>query len=131
MLIPMTHPAWNEWFDAHQFAGDIVEWEPGMTRPNPLDVWDWEVALWMIVRGYDVTATYHGSMAYNYTVGYKGHNDVLFLYRYTLPDLTIWGEPEKEEEHLEVNPEISPFLLMDYYDKQLKSHMEGIDVCTG
>lgn len=121
-----THPAWAEWFAAHPFAGEIVAWEAGAKRPNECDVWEHEVALWMIVRGYedDVQVRYESSLLNEYPLGYQLQRDVTFVYRYTLPPLTVEAAPEVEEEYLAVNPAIDPAAMVAYYARTLQGWAE-------
>ena len=90
--IPLcVHPAWVEWYEVHPEAGNVVPWAPGKVKEQPNDVWDWQVALFMNVRGYEVTRT--EEFAVLVTDQRTGETDWQPGYRYNLPpDLIPYEE---------------------------------------
>lgn len=121
VVATVIHPAWQEYFAENPDVIGFTSWVPGAERQEG-SVWDWEVALWMHVRGYssDVQRVCMGwlpgkepfaSWAYP-TSGSE-------WYRYILPPYIVEASQEPDEERLPVNPDIAPFALVDYHARNV------------
>lgn len=113
-----VHPAWRAIVDLHPRMCGVQAWAPGNTR-MPGFVWDWEIALSMIVRGYgsDITRAPGGwragatpPEAWNYP--FEGG----CWYRYILPPVEV--SVCEDFDVLPLNPDIDLQLITDYYERQ-------------
>ena len=88
------HPAWVEWYDEHPDAGAVIPWAPGKHKPETNDVWDWQVALFMTVRGYGGEIRRTEAMWILTTEKHTGQEVWEEFWRYELPPEMIEREPD-------------------------------------
>lgn len=129
------HPAWEEWEEAH--PSTIVEnWSPGAVRPVVADAvqWDWECALWMIVRGYgaDITRVEMGWLPGKLPVDHWAYpHEGGPWYRYELPDAYILDYEHNydiDEERLPVATNIDPVELIAYHKRTMCKQLACLEV---